>query len=106
MKKIIYPNEGHPVQDYYIDGINRVFEDNGNLIITLESISGIESHDSIYKNEIARLIIPISCAEKISNDLKLALEVIISNNKNTKRRDKKEPQECPEKIQLGAPFKI
>lgn len=58
MKKIEYPNRGHVVSDYFIDGISRVYEHEENVIMILESPTGLETPNSILKNECVRLIIP------------------------------------------------
>jgi hypothetical protein len=60
MKNIEYPNRGHLLSDYFIDGISRVYEHEGNIIMTLESPTGIETPNSILKNECLRLVIPKS----------------------------------------------
>ena len=58
MKKIEHPNRGHLLVDYFVDGISRVYEHHENLVITLDSPTGIETPNSILKNECVRIIIP------------------------------------------------
>ncbi len=58
MKKTEYPNRGHVLSDYFVDGISRVYEHEENIVIILESPTGIETPNSILKNECVRLIIP------------------------------------------------
>lgn len=49
MKNIEYPNRGHVLSDYFVDGISRVYEHEGNIVITLESPTGIETPNAILK---------------------------------------------------------
>ncbi len=58
MKKNEYPNRGHLVSDYFVDGISRVYEHEENIMMVLESPTGIETPNSILKNECVRIIIP------------------------------------------------
>lgn len=58
MKKIEYPNSGHLLTDYFVDGISRVYEHEENIVIILETPTGIETPNSILKNESIRLVIP------------------------------------------------
>ncbi len=58
MKKNEYPNRGHLLTDYFIDGISRVYEHEENVLIILETPTGIETPNAILKNENVRLIIP------------------------------------------------
>ncbi len=60
MKNIEYPNRGHLLPDYFVDGISRVYEQDGNMVVILETPTGLETHNSILKNESLRLIIPKS----------------------------------------------
>lgn len=60
MKKVEYPNRGHLLSDYFVDGISRVYEHEENIVMTLESPTGIETPNAILKNECVRLIIPKS----------------------------------------------
>jgi hypothetical protein len=60
MKKNEYPNRGHLVSDYFVDGISRVYEHEENILMVLESPTGIETPNSIIKNECVRIIIPKS----------------------------------------------
>lgn len=76
MKKITYPNQGHPIQDIYVTGISRIFLDGNNVICVVESRCGIESESEIYLNESARLILPAQDLTSVKNSLKQALSYL------------------------------
>lgn len=73
MKKSGYPNRGHLLNDFYVTGISRAYLDEQNLMLVFESPTGIETPNEILKNEVARFVIPISVAGKISSDLSEAI---------------------------------
>lgn len=74
MKKIEYPNRGHLLADYFVDGISRVYEHSENVVITLESPTGLETPNAILKNECVRLIIHKSDFNKFYDEVALIKE--------------------------------
>ncbi len=103
-KKNIYPNQGHNVTDLYCDQVSRVYVDSGNLFIVLGSITGIETHDAIINNEIARLVIPVTKSKDFFNCLNMAFTSLISVNDTNVNPDLKtdEPEKPSER--LGTAF--
>jgi len=103
VKKIEYPNRGHLLSDYFIDGISRVYEHEENIVITLESPTGIQTPDTILKNECVRLVIPKSQFNKFFKSIARINEQLdfkeVTEDKPTKNIDKKE-------IFLGSAFKV
>jgi len=65
MKKIEHPNQGHLVSDYVVDGVSRVYSLGSNVCVVFESSTGIETANSILKNECLRLVIPMTELNKI-----------------------------------------
>jgi hypothetical protein len=105
MKKEKYPNQGHVVPDFYINGISRSYFDHGNLVFVVESSTGLESHDSIYRNEIARLIIPTELAKKFLDDVDLSVSELIPSGQIQKKHQE-EVILVAEEDRLGAPFDV
>jgi hypothetical protein len=105
MKKSVYPNQGHLIKDFYVDDISRAYEDNGNLIVVLGSSTGIEDHNSIYKNESARLIIPSSLSIEFANNITRAAESLASN-KDESRAEQKTDSCVEDNVYLGEPFPL
>ncbi len=104
MKKIEYPNRGHLVVDYFVDGISRVYEHYENIVMTLESPTGIETPNSILKNESVRIIIPKSQFNEFSKS-------IVSVNENLNFKEAVTIESVPEttkkdKIFLGSAFNV
>ncbi|MFT6218550.1 MAG: hypothetical protein ACJA2Y_001412 [Cycloclasticus pugetii] len=105
MKKISHPNQGHVIPDYYVDGINRVFEDEGNLVLTFDSITGIETHDTIIKNEVLRLIISKRSAMLLTKELGVLTHEFVKNTDTSVSETKK--SDLNESIErLGVPFQL
>ncbi len=104
MKKIEYPNRGHLITDYFVDGISRVYEHSENIVITLESPTGLETPNAILKNECVRLIIPKSEFNKFHDDVVLIKEKVnfkeVTADKVVKESTKKD------KSFLGSAFNI
>lgn len=71
MKKIEHPNRGHLVPDIIVSGIARAFEMDDNISIVLDSNTGIETPDSILRNEVVRLIISKKNLSELIHDLEL-----------------------------------
>ncbi len=105
MKKEIYPNQGHVVPDFYINGFSRSYLDHGNLVFVVDSSTGLESHDSIYRNEVARLIIPIELATKFLNDLGSAVSELVPSD-FVHDNNKDEEVVVTEEDRLGSPFDV
>lgn len=105
MKKTVYPNQGHLIEDFYVDDISRAYEDNGNLIIVLGSSTGIEDHNSIYKNESVRLIIPSSLSIEFAHNIIRAAESLASN-KSKSRTEEKTDSCVKDNTYLGDPFPL
>lgn len=103
MKKIEYPNRGHLLSDYFVDGISRVYEHEGNLIITLESPTGIETPNAILKNECVRLVIPKSQFNEFAKSV-----ITIQEQLDFKEVPESEPTENIQKDEsfLGSAFNI
>jgi hypothetical protein len=103
MKKIEYPNRGHLLSDYFVDGISRVYEHEGNLIITLESPTGIETPNAILKNECVRLVIPKSQFNEFAKSI-----VTIKEQLDFKEVPENEPTENIQKDEsfLGSAFNV
>ena len=76
----IYANQGHNIPDYLCTGISRAYMEGNNLIIVIESRSGIESEEGMIMNEVARLIIPSSQIEQLGINITDAISYGISNN--------------------------
>ena len=94
MKKIEYPNRGHLLSDYLVDGISRVYEHEGNVVMILESTTGIETPNAILKNECVRLVIPKNQFHQFSNSIttienQLGFKEVATNEKTlTMSKDK------------------
>ena len=79
----IYANQGHNIPDYLCTGISRAYMEGENLIIVIESRSGIESEEGMIVNEVARLIVPSSHIEQLGINIEHAINYGISNNQST-----------------------
>ena len=103
MKKVEYPNRGHLIPDYFIDGISRVYEHEENLIIILETPTGLETPNAILKNECARLIIPKNQFDKFYKSI-----VKIQENFEFKEVVEEEPIQTitKDKSFLGSAFNV
>lgn len=97
MKKVEYPNRGHLIPDYFIDGISRVYEHEGNLIIILETPTGLETPNA------ARLIIPKNQFDKFYKSI-----VKIQENFEFKEIIEEEPIQTisKDKSFLGSAFNV
>ncbi len=80
-KKIIYLNQGSTLPDYLCTGVSRAYLEGDNLIIVLESKSGVENENEEYINEVTRLIIPLSYIEKVGANFSNAFSYASSSNK-------------------------
>ena len=103
MKNVEYPNRGHLIPDFFIDGISRVYEQDANLIIIFDTPTGLETHNAILKNECIRLIIPKNQFDKFYKSI-----VKIKENFEFKEIVEKEPIQTisKDKSFLGAAFNV
>lgn len=103
MKKFEYPNRGHLVPDYFIDGISRVYEHEENILIVLESPTGIETPNAILKNECVRITIPKSQFNKFYESI-----VTIRESLDFKEPIDIEQNQTPNKDEsfLGSAFNV
>ena len=105
MKKSGYPNRGHLLSDFYVTGISRAYRDAQNLMLVFESPTGIETPNEILKNEVARFVIPVSVAEKMSSDLTEAVNKLIEHEIE-EQVEIVQDQDMANKEVLGAAFKL
>lgn len=109
MKKNKYPNQGHVVVDHLVDGVSRAYTDGSNLILVVESPTGIESPDEVYKNEVARLVIPMNACGQFLKNIKDAVEALgvptHEENKSDEKRDAPYNEMPPEDLGAPLPFK-
>ncbi len=105
MRKIEYPNRGHLLSDYFFDGISRVYEHENNMIITLESPTGIETPNAIIKNECVRLIIPKSQFNEFYESIKSINETLDFKD-IIKKETKDKNIEKKDNISLGSAFNV
>jgi hypothetical protein len=103
MKKIENPNRGHLLSDYFVDGISRVYEHGENIVMILESPTGIETSTSILKNECARIIIPKNQFNKFYESVAIIHEK--SNFKEVIKEETLEPTQKDESF-LGSAFNV
>jgi len=103
MKKVEYPNRGHLLSDYLVDGISRVYEHEENVVMILESPTGIETPNAILKNECVRLVIPKSQFHEFSKSI-----VTIQNQLDFKEVPKNEQTQTIQKDEsfLGSAFNV
>lgn len=103
MKKIEHPNRGHLLTDYFVDGISRVYEHEENIVMTLESPTGIETPHAILKNECVRLVIPKSQFNKFFESI-----VTIQEKLDFKEVIEDEPTQPAQKDEsfLGSAFNV
>lgn len=108
-KKIFWQNQGHPVDEVYIDEINRVYIESGNLFVVAGAITGTETESEIIKSERIRLIVPLNSAFKFLADLNQAFSVLTAKEhlddglpKFVEIADEEEVQQET----LGKPFTI
>lgn len=80
MKKTDYPNLGHLVPDIFVDGIARVYQVGGSVALVLESPTGIETHSSILKNEVVRLIVPMGALKNFHDSIGNVCEAFTANS--------------------------
>ena len=104
MKQTEYPNRGHLLSDYFIDGISRAYEHAGNIVVTLESPTGIETHNSILKNECVRLIIPKNEFHKFYESISIIQEQLCAKNDVPDHKPAEVAQQ--DDSFLGSPFHI
>tara|TARA_B100000579_G_C22505503_1_gene698997 strand:- start:32 stop:379 length:348 start_codon:yes stop_codon:yes gene_type:complete len=91
----IYANQGHNIPDFLCTGISRAYMEDNNLIIVIESKTGIESEEGNIINEVARLIVPSSQIEKLGTNIKEAIRYGISNNKSEEIKSTNENRSIP-----------
>lgn len=103
MKKIENPNRGHLLSDYFVDGISRVYEYEENIVMILESPTGIETPTAILKNECVRIIIPKKQFQKFYESI-----ATIHERSNFKEVIKEEPIQPIQKDEsfLGSAFNV
>lgn len=103
MRKVEYPNRGHLLSDFLVDGISRMYEHEGNVVVTLESPTGIETPNAILKNECVRLIIPKSQFNKFSESI-----ITIREQLDFKEVTKNKPMQTTNKEEkfLGSAFYV
>jgi hypothetical protein len=70
MKKIEYPNRGHLISDYLVDGVARAYQIGGMVSVVMESPTGIETPNANLKNESVRLLIPLESLKTLSDNFK------------------------------------
>lgn len=70
MKKVEYPNRGHLIADYLVDGVARAYQVGGLVSVVLESPIGIETTNAVLKNESVRLLIPLESIKTLSDNFK------------------------------------
>ena len=79
MKKSVWPNQGHPVTEAFVDEVTRAFSSQDCVFIVLGNETGIETPDSVIKNEIVRLVVPKHSAAKFFQDLAMAASELVSD---------------------------
>ena len=103
MKKDTFPNQGHLVPDYFVDSINRIYIEENSLMIVFATPTGIEDAKCNYKNECLRLIIPLSKANFLLNNINEAFEEL-EINKNLSKEEVKSSKNNITNEQHGTPF--
>lgn len=78
-KNTFWQNQGHSIEEVYLDEINRVYIESGNLFVVAGAITGIETENEIIKNERIRLIIPLDSAINFMANLNQAVSVLTSH---------------------------
>ncbi len=99
----IYGNQGHNIPDYLCTGISRAYMEGNNLILVIESRSGIESEEGMIINEVARLIVPSTQIEQLGINIADAIRYGISSNQLTSINSSNEvdsnPIDTPKRIE-------
>ena len=106
MKKIEHPNRGHLVPDLMISGIARAFELDENISIVLDSDTGIETPDSILRNEVVRLIISKKNLSELIHNLQLIQQSFPSANNQTKEPQPESKIDAKKNETLGKSFPV
>ncbi len=80
-KKTVYLNQGSCIPDYLCTGISRAYLEGDNLIIILESVSGIENEHEKFLNEVVRIVVPSNHVLKLGDNFAKAISYALSSNK-------------------------
>lgn len=108
-KNTFWQNQGHSIQEIYLDEISRVYVESGNLFIVAGAITGIETESEIIKNERIKLIIPLDSAVNFMDNLNQAFSVLtaqIDSDIVAKRVVEVVPESKDQGEFLGKPFKV
>ncbi len=92
-KKTIYLNQGSSIPDYLCTGISRAYLEGDNLIIILESVSGIENDHEKFLNEVVRIVVPSNHVLKLGDNFAKAISYALSSNKKDLMNEKTIPKE-------------
>ena len=103
MKKTVWPNQGHPVKEVFVDEVARAFSNDDCLFIVFGGLTGIETSDSILKNEVVRLVVPLRDANKLFLDLAQAALELVPNDSCDGVTDSAQPS-SDQKTHLGSPL--
>ena len=79
MKKSVWPNQGHPVTEAFVDEVARAFSSQDCVFIVLGCETGIETPDTVMKNEVVRLVVPKHAAVKVFQDLAMAASELVQD---------------------------
>lgn len=108
-KPTFWQNQGHLIDDIFIDEINRVYIEGGNLFLVAGASTGIETEKESIKNEKVRLIIPVEAVGKFNLDFNKAVSMLIQHPQPTHSiidDSDNLPQDVQSSKILGAAFNV